>query len=463
MDNLIIVSSDSHAGVPKELWPKYLDKRFHELLPQLQTDNEVYPRAIYVLSAKRNESAPDAEHREAQQTGWHGLHDAVLRLADMDREGITAEFIFHGDFRLGDMFHNATNNAYPLDAWDAGARAWNRWAGDNFGFAMERFLVTGAIGSCSDMERTVADLEWIADQRFAGTYGPGYMRHADTPPLFDEYWEPFWSVCEERGLAVVVHAGFGTEQGTVFPQLQRILSDVSRASGGSQELQVLFQHADAITEESVKFFQNFLVNVAPRRPLWQMVFGGVFDRHPNLKLVLTEIRLDWLPETLRYLDAVYDEHRADLPAKRKPSEYWQTNCLGGASFIHKAEVEMRHELGVETILFGRDFPHPEGTWPQTRQWLQHAFAGVPENELRLMLGENAIRLLHLDRDRLAEIAKRIGPTATDILGREPNIPPELVASFDARGGYLKPPEGNARLADVNDLVRQDLAGMGITA
>lgn len=459
MENVIIVSSDSHAGVPKERWADYLDPEYHDLLPQLRADNEVYPRAIYVLSAKRNDTATHPEHEEAHRTGWHGLHDPVLRLADMDREGIAAEFVFHGDFRLGDLFHNATNNAYPLDAWDAGARAWNRWAADAFGFATDRFLITGAIGSCSDMEATLADLDWIADAGFAATYGPGYMRHAGTPPLYDDYWEPFWSRCEDRGIAVVVHAGFGSEQGVVFPQLQRILADVSEASGGSTDLDVLFQHADAVADESIQFFQRFLVNVAPRRPLWQLTLGGVFDRHPDLKLMLTEIRLDWLPATLRHLDAVYDEHRADLPATRRPSEYWQTNCLAGASFIHKAEVGMRHEIGVETMLFGRDYPHPEGTWPHTSAWLRDAFAGVPEDELRLMLGENAIRFLGLDRDRLIEIARRIGPTVEDLIGAEPDTPPELMASFDVRGGYLKPPEGDALLAEVDALVQEDLAGL----
>ena len=129
-----------------------------------------------------------------------------------------------------------------------------------------------------------------------------------------------------------------------------------------------------------------------------MVFGGVFDRHPELKLMLTEIRLDWIPATLDFLDSFFDAHRAEIPALLKPSEYWRRNCLAGASFIHKAEVEMRHDIGVETILFGRDYPHFESTWPHTTQWLQDAFHGVPENEVRLMLGENAIGFFGLDRE-----------------------------------------------------------------
>jgi len=225
----------------------------------------------------------------------------------------------------------------------------------------------------------------------------------------------------------------------------------------------LFAHSDAVSQESVQFFSDFLVNVNPRRPMWQLMLGGVFDRHPDLKLVLTEIRLDWIPATLRHLDAIYDEHAANLPAKKKPSEYWPTNCLAGASFIHKAEVGMRHEIGVETVLFGRDFPHPEGTWPNTRDYLRDAFAGVPEHDLRLMLGENAINFFGLDRDRLTEIAKRIGPTVEDITGEAPDVRPELIEGFDQRGGYLKPPEGDAKISMVDELLQEDLVGFAVKA
>src|SRR5438093_5357125 len=241
MDKLIFVSSDSHAGVPKELWSEYLEPRYHELLPALEQDNQVYPTAIFLLSAKKK-TTDLPEVQEAHRSGWHGLHDARLRLADMDRDGVAAELIYHGDFRLGDMFHNNTNNTYPLDAWEAGARGWNRWAADNFGFATDRFLVVGAIGPCVDMDRAVANLDWIADHGFAGTYAPGYMRHPDMPPFFDEYWEPFWSRCEDRGLVVVVHAGFGWDQGVVFPQLQRIFNDAADAAG-STDREAMLAHA----------------------------------------------------------------------------------------------------------------------------------------------------------------------------------------------------------------------------
>jgi predicted TIM-barrel fold metal-dependent hydrolase len=452
MNKLTFVSSDSHAGVPKELWTEYLDRRYHDLLPGLRDDNVVYPTAIYLLGAKRK--ATDLpEVADAHRSGYHGLHDPGLRLADMDREGVAAELIYHGDFRLGDMFHNNTNKAYALEAWEAGARAWNRWAADAFGSATDRFLVVSPIGPCTDMDRAIGELDWIADHGFAGTYAPGYMRHPGLLPLYDEYWEPFWSACVDHNLALVVHAGFGWEQGVVFPHLQQIYDQASAAAGGATDLDTMLEHADAVGPEAGEFFREFSGSPRPRRPMWQLMFGGVFDRHPELKLLLTEVRADWLPATLNHLDDIYQKNRSELPARRSPSEYWQDNCLAGASFIHKAEVAMRHEIGVETIAFGRDYPHPEGTWPNTKDWLRDAFAGVPENEVRLMLGENLIRFLGLDPAHLAQIADRIGLSVDDIAGA---VPSEVIASFDARGGYLKPAEGAGRLDVVDGMLSDDL-------
>jgi predicted TIM-barrel fold metal-dependent hydrolase len=460
-DRVIIVSCDSHAGVPKELWPEYLPKKFHDLLPQLHKDcDEIYPRAIYCIGAKASGGGhANAEHQLAQRDDWHGLYDPVLRIADMDREGIAAELIYLGDSRLGDMFHNVSGRDYGLDAWEAGAQGWNRYCADAFGFAPDRLLVTAAIGPCVDLEVTLAELDWVADHNFVGTYSPGYLRHEKMPQLLDAYWDPFWAKCVERNLAVVVHAGFGTLCGTAFPQIEKIYDDVV-AAAGTNELDAMVRHADAISDESMQFFHDFLnKNLDSRQPMWQMMFGGAFDRHPDLRLELTEIRLDWIPATLAHLDAIWERNRDAIPAKRRPSEYWETNCLVGASFIHKAEVERRHELGVETILFGRDFPHQESTWPQTKEFLRDAFAGVPEDEVRLILGGNGIRFFGLDEQRLAAIAKRIGPTIDEIIGGG-EVRRELIESFANRSGYLKPYEGDEKLADVDKLLAKDLAAVG---
>jgi predicted TIM-barrel fold metal-dependent hydrolase len=462
-DRLIVVSSDSHAGIPKELWTEYLDPRFHDLLPSLHEDNVIYPTAVALLGARKESLAPFEEHREIHRTGWDGLYDPVLRMADMDREGVAAEMVFHGDSRLGDLFHNGTNRAYPLEAWEAGAKAWNRWAADTFGFAPDRFLLTAAVGPCTDIDAAVAEIHWIADHGFTATYGPHYLTHPGLPPLFDAYWEPYWRACVERGIAVVVHAGYGTEHGQVFQVIQDVY-DAAAEAAGSTETAKMLEHADAVHPESAEFFTWFVNrNLSSRRPLWQLTLGGVFDRHPDLRLMLTEIRQDWIPETLDYLDGVFEERRSELPTTRKPSEHWHTNCLAGASFMHKIEAsdDQRHRVGVDNILFGRDYPHFESTWPHTREWLQDLFYGLPDDEVRKMLGENAVRFFDLDRDRLVEIAKRIGPKLEDVNGTDPDrIRPELIDNFQARGGYLKPAEGDEKIDELRAMVEKDLDLVG---
>ena len=194
--------------------------------------------------------------------------------------------------------------------------------------------------------------------------------------------------------------------------------------------------------------------------MWQLMLGGVFDRHPELQLVMTEVRGDWLPG-----DPAPSRRRVRAgrgrPARRSASR--ASTGTSTASCRCRSCTRPRSRCatrsGIETIFFGRDYPHAEGTWPNTVDWLSDAFAGVPEDELRLMLGENAIRVLGLDRPRLAAVAERIGPTVDDITGRTPDLDPRLIANWDARGGYLKPPE-RFDADEVDALLREDIALAG---
>jgi predicted TIM-barrel fold metal-dependent hydrolase len=458
MDRLIIVSVDSHAQAPPAVWADYLEARYHEHLPSLYEENAIYTRVMGTLGG-RVVDAPDAQavyDRDGayRAGGFHGVWDIDVRLREMDREGIAGEFVYHGDHRATALFHNVFNRRYELDVCEAGVRAYHRWVADAFGAASGRMFLVGAGGPGYDLDATLAELEWISDHGFVGTYAPGFMAAPDVPPLFDDYWEPVWALCEDRRLPLFVHAGFGSVPGQHFPVVEAINAELDAAGDAT----------DAVVERirTEVFTGEFFSDVKPRRPMWQLMFGGVFDRHPDLKLVMTEVRADWIPATLRYLDTVFERHRADLPAARMPTEYWHSNCLTSMSFVHRAEVAMRHEIGIETVAFGRDYPHTESTWPNTKEWLRDAFADVPENELRLVLGENVIRVLGLDRAELAAIADRVGPTLEDITRSAPVVDPALVAHFDLRGGYLRPPEGDAQLSAVREMVRDDLAYTGIS-
>ena len=445
-ERLTIVSGDGHAEIPPDVWSHYLDSEFHEYLPLAREDNEMWARQTEQFFPITPEFLEvfDTEGRYAAG-GYLGVWDLDRRLAEMDREGVAAELINQGDARAIGLFMPLYRE-YPEAVLAAGRRAYHRWAADALGGATDRLLLVGDAAAAVSMDEMLSELRWLGDHGFAATEMPFKVHRPEMPPLYDSYYDPFWSACEDQGFPLVVHAGYGLEQAEFMTKMKAI-EEQMRAAGRTN-----------ILEEVHGSSENFLaLDLRPRRALWQLMLGGVFDRHPRLKVALVEIRGDWLPATLRNLDEVFKRSAATLPAKRPPSEYWKSNCLVGLSFVHKAEVGIRQQIGIDTITFGRDYPHHEGTWPNTADWLTDAFRGVPDDELRLILGENSMRFFGLDRTRLAQIADRIGPTIDQITGRTPSLDPRLVEHFDHRGGYLKPVE-QVDIDAMDVLLRQDVSG-----
>ena len=98
----------------------------------------------------------------------------------------------------------------------------------------------------------------------------------------------------------------------------------------------------------------------------------------------------------------------------RPSEYWARQCHIGASFIRPAEVELRHRVGIDKIMWGSDYPHKEASHPFSHEALRAAFAGVPTDEVAMMVGGNAAALYGFDLDALRPVAAMWGPRVIDI-------------------------------------------------
>jgi predicted TIM-barrel fold metal-dependent hydrolase len=440
----IIVSTDSHAGVPRKCWAEYLDPAYRHLLPELEEDDRTFVSATRLFSDYSPETLAVLDPEGVIESGgMDGVRDRSRRLREMDREGVAAEVVFFGDQHTLAMFHSSSNRPVPPDVRDAGVRAYHRWARDQLQDDEGRILLVGATGACADMQAAVRELEWIAEHGFVGTMVPGHTADPSMPPLHHPYYEPFWAACDRLGLALAVHAGHGHTQGAMAAVYER-LNSLAESRGSEAALNDMVNNA----EES--FFAR---DTRPRQAMWQVMLSGAFDRHPDLQLMLTEVRADWVPATLRRLDEWFD--RGVTLMRRRPSDYWSANCRAGVSFIHRVEVEMRHEIGIDQMMFGRDYPHGEGTWPATTEWIRDAFRGVPAGEVRQILGENAIRALGLDRDRLAAIAQRIGPDLWLAGPDQQPADPELTAVFQRRGGYLKPAE-RVNVDEIDRLFAADL-------
>jgi len=100
--------------------------------------------------------------------------------------------------------------------------------------------------------------------------------------------------------------------------------------------------------------------------------------------------------------------------RRMPSEYWLTNCAVTASFMHRDDCAARAQVGADHVMWGSDYPHLEGTAPYSREAIRRTFAGVPEDEVRAMVGGNAARVYAFDLRLLQEIADRVGPSVDEV-------------------------------------------------
>ncbi len=381
MDRLTIVSCDCHAAATPAEYREYLDPAYRERYDALQANPEAVRRRSAQIIGPNAPSGDGDGEREPLTARW----SAAQRLSQLDGDGIAAEVLFAQPAgRNAPPFYNIFG--HPFDPKDprsaaAGCRAYNRWLADfcRDSPQPERHAGLALIGIVDDVAAAVSEVEWA---RKAGLRGVVLRSQPlSGPGWHDPRFEPLWSVCEALEMPIHTHGGEGLELGDL-------------------------PGATSIFFTEVCWFAH--------RLFWHLLWSGVLERHPRLRLVFTEQFADWLPALLKRLDMQYagTVSSATLTSglTRKPSDYWARQCSVGASFMTRDECAMRHEIGVPTILWGSDFPHDEGTWPDTAAALHATFDGVPESELRAMLGSNAIEVYGFDSRALASHAARIGPS-----------------------------------------------------
>ena len=442
---VLIISTDSHASTDAEGYRPYLDPEYADQLDDLIERAALYRHYTEIMSRFPEEALDIIDTEGAIRSGGaEGAFDVNRRLAEMDREGVAAEMILPGAGHGTILpFFSAGNEPYPADVRAAGARAYHRWIAEIMEQANGRMMAVANPGPCLDMDTTIKDLQWVASHGFPSVSVPGVIEDPDLPPLTDEYFEPFWKSCADLGLVLSVHAGDRQPQGKWTKYFERL-----EAQGTAQDGRSL-QQSLMVAEGS-----PFDLDLGPAQVMWSLMLAGVFDRYPTLQLVLTEVRADWVPATLALLDERFAS--GVTPLAKSPSEYWHSNVWAGVTSIKESEIRLRHEIGVDRMMFGRDFPHPEATWPNTWDWIRDAFAEVPEHEVRAILGENALKCYGIDPNPMLEIAAKIGPRLEDLIGGTHPVDPRILDHFASRAGYRKSYE-NIDVEAVSQLFEQDLA------
>jgi len=198
----------------------------------------------------------------------------------------------------------------------------------------------------------------------------------------------FWAAALDLEMPIVIHTSFPTKVGTretrLFKYPQEPEGEKRPPTDFVQRLARQGPHHSGSVEAS------------------QLVVAGVFDRFPKLRIYWAENNIGWLPYYFEQIDHEYTVNRfwaercLGLPQlKRLPSEYLKENAYWGF-FEDYIGVKLRHEIGVDRIMWSTDFPHIVTRWPNSLKVLESQMTGVPPNEKRIMVADNAINFFHLD-------------------------------------------------------------------
>jgi predicted TIM-barrel fold metal-dependent hydrolase len=402
MSRYLVISADCHAGLPNEQYRYWLDPQYRD-----QFDAAIAERKRMSELASQgflNREFADQWHAENEE-GLRGGWDAARRDKELDADGVAAEVIFpdadsvtsgaSAPFGAG---LGATGDIAP-ELLFAGARAHNRWLAELCSDSPERRAGVAIVPIMADVDAALLEIRRARESGLRGgvLIPPMWQPHA---PYHDRRYDPVWALCEELEMPVHVHSGVA-----------------DKASYGP--------HIGIYTTE-VRFWSS--------RPLWFLIWSGVFERFPGLRFGVTECGAFWVNDLLWRMDLVYERDHGSrklgeqLTAQMtmRPSDYFDRNCFIGASNTLRRELVRRYEIGVGNLCWGNDFPHPEGTWPHTRQFLAEVFCDIPSDETAAMLGGNAAHIYGFDTDSLAPLVDRIGPSPEE-LGQHEDPSPKWAA------------------------------------
>jgi predicted TIM-barrel fold metal-dependent hydrolase len=385
MDRYLVISSDCHAGLPPDQYRDYVDAKYHDAF-----DTALPIQIEETKKAARKFLVDDIneEWRSGIDVGLSGAWDHHERIRVMDGDGCAGEVIFPDGITemnmppFGAGLSMPTEGVVPELQW-AGARAHNRWLAELCQMAPERRAGLAIVPALWDVDEAVREVKWAQANGLRGILLPNLWGKLDA--YHHPNYDALWAACVDTGMVVNFH------------------------SGGAP----MADYADHTGMMGI-----YISEMAwwCARPLTFLIWGGVFERFPELRVMITEATSVWVTEYLTLLDFRYSEthfasklgdYRSHL--SMKPSEYFHRNVFLGASVMPRDEAERRHEIGLSRLCWGSDYPHPEGTWPTTRDHLVETFHGLPEEDLAAILGENIADLFGFDREKLAPIVERIGP------------------------------------------------------
>jgi len=260
-------------------------------------------------------------------------------------------------------------------------RVYNEWLAEFCSKHPERYAGLASIPN-HPLEAAVEEVERVAKR--GALRGLDIANSSDLKPLWDPYWNPLWDAIDRCGLPLHFH----TVGGYVPDHIRKIMmigSDPTRAAAPDAP-KIDLSVARSAFATNITQFQINMANI-----LTSMIFSGVLERHPRMKLVLGESGIGWIPYVLWRMDAEWEDQFKDLALTMPPSEYWKRQCWATYQ-TDPIGIKLLDELGVGKVMWGSDFPHPDGVWPDSQEYIQRELGHVAPDVRRKIVCENAGKL-----------------------------------------------------------------------
>jgi predicted TIM-barrel fold metal-dependent hydrolase len=368
-----VISADGHIDLiwlPPDLFTGNASAEFKDRMPYV-TDGEKGPvwvarNGAYFglqngMGSAGREYIPGVIHRSDRMAaqglyddgkkGIRRLTDPDLRIKDQDLDGVRGEVLYG---ILG-----ACERIQDPEAAAEMTRIYNDWLGDFCAVHPERLAGIACVPS---LNLAVAAEEIRRVAKIGKVRGVELSLTTDMTPLYHENWKPVWEAAAECRLPIHFHTIGGPR-----PDFE---------SMGQLEARQAF----------AVYITAFQMNMSNK--LMEVIYGGVLEAYPDLIVVIGESGIGWIPYILDHMDLEWEDQFKDLTLTMKPSEYWRRQCRATYQ-SDRVGLRLIDVLGEENVMWGNDFPHPDGIWPDSREFIEREMEGVPEAVQHKVLYENA--------------------------------------------------------------------------
>lgn len=365
-----IISADSHITEPPNTYTDYIDPKFRDVAPRMQFQEgagdlfviEGMKKPIFMgLVAAAGKPAEEIRLKGSRFSELHrGGWDPNARIEDQRRDGVAAEVIYP---TVGMVLCNHKDFDYKRACFEA----YNRWLTEYCGAHPKRLFGMGQTAMRSP-EEGIEDLKAIKALGLRGVMMPGDPAVEDHDSAV---YDPFWRTAIELELPLAFHILTTREQGRARgPKMNGFLTIVR----GCQDI------------------------------MGTLILGGVFERHPTLKIVCVEADAGWVPHYMYRMDHAFKRHRNWLPPgqalSRLPSEYFADNIY--VTFQDDwVAFKTANLMNWRRLMWANDFPHSDSTWPWSQDVLAEHTRVLTAEQKRTILSDNVAELFHVDTAALS--------------------------------------------------------------